>query len=268
LELTNLELTKKFKAYVRRCARAPKPKYSLPPGFSIMEDFQPQDVFIAAYPKSGNTWMQVIVAALSYGVSPLQCPDSVVQELVPDIHQKRVYKRFLPQMTFKTHHLPRPEYKKVISLVRDGRDVLVSYFHYLRALGRAADYERLATRGDVFGPWHEHVLRWKANPFEADVLVVRYEDLLSSPEVEIQRVSAFIGSHATAERIRDIAKETEFSIMQDREKKFGIDNPEWPKDKPFFREGRAKQFEKACDPAMLTRFTALSGAALQAYGYD
>ena len=112
----------------------------VPPGWQPIMATDPADVFIVAYPKSGITWLQNMVAATLYGLDPQRAPDSLVQELVPDVHYKQLYKRFRTPMVFKTHHLPRPEYRRVVYLLRDGRDVMVSYWHHLEALDNGESF--------------------------------------------------------------------------------------------------------------------------------
>src|SRR5207244_4155349 len=81
-----------------------------PPDTQPTTASHPHAVFLVAYPKSGITWLQAMVAGAIYGLDPQRAPDSLVQDLVPDVHYKRFYKRYRTSMFFKTHHLPRPEY--------------------------------------------------------------------------------------------------------------------------------------------------------------
>jgi hypothetical protein len=97
----------------------------------LTADFNPSDMFVAGYPKSGNTWVQYMMAGVLFGVDTRLAPDSLIQDLVPDVYFKRFYRRYLSSMFFKTHDLPKPNYRKVIYFVRDGRDVMVSYFSSL-----------------------------------------------------------------------------------------------------------------------------------------
>src|SRR5579862_9101604 len=109
------------------------------PELQSITDFDPKDIFVVAYPKSGVTWMQYLLAGLIFGIDARHAHDSLVQDLVPDVHQRTFYRRHMTPTFFKTHHLPQPEYRRVIYLVRDGRDVMVSYFHFLAATGQPRD---------------------------------------------------------------------------------------------------------------------------------
>jgi hypothetical protein len=102
----------------------------------LITDSDADDIFVAGYPRSGNTWMQYLLAGVIFGTDSRLTPDSLIQDLVPDVHYKRFYRRYRTPTFFKTHDLPQPRYRKVIYLVRDGRDAMVSYFHYLNALSK------------------------------------------------------------------------------------------------------------------------------------
>src|SRR2546423_3783309 len=92
------------------------------------------DVFLVSYPKSGNTWTRFLIANLLY---PECNPDFTnINELIPD--PEALSKRRLAQLPrpriIKTHQYYHPNYKNIICIVRDPRDVAVSeyYFHRKR----------------------------------------------------------------------------------------------------------------------------------------
>lgn len=95
-----------------------------------INESHPSDVFVAGYPKSGITWIQYLLAGLTCGVDASSAPDTLVQALVPDVGYQKFYMRFATPTFFRTHFLPQSSYRRVIYLVRDGRDVMVSYFSF------------------------------------------------------------------------------------------------------------------------------------------
>ena len=187
-------------------------------GWQPISEADPADVFIVAYPKSGSTWFQSLIAGAIYGLDPEQAPDSLTQDLVPDVHYKQLYKRYRTPTFFKSHHLPRPEYRRVVYLLRDGRDVMVSYLHHLRALGRSdLDFAEMIDSALFPCKWHEHVEQWTANPFAAHMLVIRYEDLQADaaqragPLLRVRR-----GARAMSPSWRGLPSRCSFAAMQRR----------------------------------------------------
>jgi aryl sulfotransferase len=156
-------------------------------------------VWIASYPKSGNTWVRFLVCNLVFG--PI---DSAVtlSRLAPDLHELRAIPGPPAQPTLmKTHfpytgNLPLAAHTAgAIYVVRDPADVMLSNFHYARrsgasaaevtdALDRYVD-SYLDARGDPrwlklgMGSWEENVRSWIGNKRDFPVVCVRYEDLLT-----------------------------------------------------------------------------------------
>ena len=230
----------------------------------------PTDIFIAGYPKSGNTWMQNLVAGVVYSLDPECLPDTLILDLVPDVHFCRYYRRYQTPMYFKTHHLPRADYRRVINLLRDGRDVMVSYYHHLRALsGDAVDFSEIVRTGRHLAPskWHDHVNAWRSNPFGAEILTVRYEDLLENPVKELHRVCDFAGIERSTEVLETVSRKSSFSKMREKEEKTGWANSSWPRSRFFVRRGEVGSFKDEMPKNVLSAFLAQAGDTLRACNY-
>lgn len=163
-------------------------------GLTPSEDVNTDDVFIAAYPGSGVTWLRLLVAGIAYGLDLDRTPYAVISDLIPG-RAAKYYQRVAHPMYFTGHYRPRLGLRRVIYLIRDGRDATLSNFHRLSLIpGREVTLEQLVTGGDTrAGTWHEHVEEWLANPFNADVLPIRYEDLKTDGVTELKRLSVFLG---------------------------------------------------------------------------
>src|SRR5690348_17690471 len=98
-------------------------------------------IWLASYPRSGNTFYRILLNHL-FGVStqsvyndPLFEERPELSELVGHAHNDRSLHELAssPRAYFvKTHELPNCDTYPAIYLVRDGRDALVSYAHYIR----------------------------------------------------------------------------------------------------------------------------------------
>jgi len=239
-------------------------------GLRSITDFDPKDVFVVGYPKSGNTWVQNLIAGAVYGVDLELTPDSLVQELIPDVHSKKVYKRYSSPVFFKSHAGPDPQYRRVIYLLRDGRDVMVSYYHYLRALKRDPIdlLELVQMRKGLFPcQWHEHVQRWLANPHQAEMLIVKYEDLKRNPMQELLRICAFADFTRSASALEHAIRKASFAAMQKREIALGWENARWPKDKLFVRRGEVGSYRDEMPPEVQKVFLREAKVVLQQTGY-
>jgi hypothetical protein len=242
-----------------------------PTPFTPIAATEPADVFIVAFPKSGMTWFQNLVVGTIYGLDAEQVPDTLVQDLVPDVAYKQSYKRYRTPMFFKSHHLPRPEYRRVVYLLRDGRDALVSFWHHLGALKQQlgpVDFLRMVQEGTHLPcKWQCHVAEWQANPFGAETLIIRYEDLQVAPVRELVRFCAFVGEAREPALLARVAEKCSFAAMRQREQRFGWDNANWPKDQPFVRRGVVGSYKDEMPADVLEAFLAEAGEILRQVGY-
>lgn len=236
-----------------------------------IKEFTKEDVFIVGFPKSGHTWFQNLVAGIIYGVDPEITPDTLIQELVPDVHYKRYYKRFQTPMFFKSHHLPQPEYRRVIYLLRDGRDAMVSYFHFHKALyGSKIDLLRMVATGEGLFPckWHDHVEQWLSNPYGAEMIVIKYENLLLQPIDELRTFCDFVGMKRSEDFLIRVVEKCSFSKMSKKEKESGWDNSAWPKEKSFVRRGEIGSYKDEMPPHVLKAFLEEAEVTLRKCGYE
>jgi hypothetical protein len=238
-------------------------------GLRPIRDTLPSDIFVCSYPRSGVTWFQNLIAGVVHGIDPSIAHDSLVQDLVPDVDYKQSFKRYGPTAYFKSHWLPQKQYRRVVYLLRDGRDVMVSYYHFLTALRGRIDFRRLV-QGDGLTPcqWHEHVEKWLANPFAAEMLVIRYEDLQADCVQQLQRFCAFAGLPRDPAFLRRVAEQAAFSKACEKERTQGWDNQSWPRDQAFVRRGAVGSHLDEMPPDVLSAFLQRARPALQRLCYS
>jgi hypothetical protein len=240
--------------------------------YSAAGEFDKDDVFIVGYPKSGNTWFRFLVAGVVYGVDLNYAPSHLVYDLVPDIHYLPFYKRYQTPMYFKSHHLPRPEYRKAIYLLRDGRDVMVSYLHHLTAIKGESILLSDLVENKIklpFGPWHVHVESWMQNPYDANIMTIRYENLINQPLNELHRFCEFLGIEREDSLLTQVIEKSSFASLQKKENEiqnFG-ETTRWPGTKNFFRRGKIGSYKDEMSPEILNMFMEKAGQTLRKYGY-
>lgn len=251
-------------AFVRAAVRLTRQATGLTP----INDHRVDDIFVVGFPKSGHTWVQYLLAGLLCGVDATRCSDALVQAIVPDIHANAGYRRYTQPMFFKSHHLPRPDYRRVIYLLRDGRDAMVSYFHFYNALFPAKDFPTLVrTTPDLPARWHEHVEAWLANPHGAELLVIKYEDSLRDATAQLRRICTFAHIEADDALLARTSEAASFANMRQREKHLGLRSPLWPKDKAFVRRGQAGSYRDEMPPEALALFLSEAEPTLRKMGY-
>lgn len=164
----------------------------------------PRDVFLASYPRSGNTWMRFL---LSEVLTQTEADFRDVGFAVADIRYYKKGSRLLGSgRIVKTHEPYRREYKKAIYFVRDPRDVAISYYEFDQCEESLDDFVQSFVDGkaNAFGPWCRHVSGWLHSPLVdlGNLLVIRYEDMRVDTEETLSHALKFLGVSATEEIIR------------------------------------------------------------------
>lgn len=172
------------------------------------------DVCLVAYPRSGGTWLRFLTGTLVHPENPVTFAN--LESTVPSIYHRPdwLLLRAARPRILKSHESYYSRHQKVIYIVRDPRDVAVSYYHYVikyRELPSGypmADYVPRFMREDFeaqFGPWNDHVSSWlQMRQGQPDFLFLRYEDLLADPMTELGRIADFMGITATTSRLRQV----------------------------------------------------------------
>lgn len=242
-------------------------------GFVPIGEVGDEDVYIIGFPKSGHTWMQYILTSLVYGVSPEALRDSIVQEFVPDVHVRKYYKRYHERAIFKSHDLPAPHHKNVIYLVRDGRDAMVSYYEmYRKVINQNVSLEEMIKLDKNVFPcsWRKHINAWLVeNPFSINLLVVKYEDLLTNPIHELGRISSFLKLTKNDDVLGEIIKYTHIDVLRAKAKEHGMAHKvlNSPSGFEFFRKGKVKSYLVEMNQDLAADFLKRSENELALLGY-
>jgi sulfotransferase family protein len=164
-------------------------------------------VWLASFPRSGNTFLRIVLHRL-YGVrtSTVYDVDGVAERLGKDLIGFTDRAGSLSDMRadvepyfVKTHRqrdADVDEDDRAICLVRDGRDALVSWARQASEVDPKT-YEdelrskilRVSTAGT--GSWGTNVLSW-LRPTAAHRVVLRYEDLIRDPYAAVTPILATV----------------------------------------------------------------------------
>lgn len=239
----------------------------------------PDDTFLVSYPRSGNTWTRFLISHL---LSPGKEFDSAsLANEIPNIYSfgDRALKRVERPRVLKSHESYDPRYLRVIYLVRDPRDVVVSYFHYRRRMGELNDEASLFEfaerfmKGQVgnFGSWSDHVTGWLSVPSgNAKILMVKYEDLIEDTIRELRRISEFLALERTDTEFRSAVELSQFERLRRLEAESSGKFPVKRKvhaEVPFFRKGRRDGWKKEISPDLADQIVHTFRSAMETAGY-
>jgi hypothetical protein len=227
------------------------------------------DVFICSYPKSGNTWVRFLLANL---LRPdLEISFRNLDEIVPDLHRRRIASKIdaLPSPRFIKHHFRQfGGWSAYVYIVRDGRDAMVSYYHYEQQAGRfSGSFSEFLAAKHKFGAWHEHVSAALARSRERpdSFLVLRYENLQLDPVGCTRSLAKFCGIGVDSTVIDRAVARSEVDTLRRLERDHG---PETPRSTgSFFRSGRRGEWEEWFGPKELELFHSQAGPVLEQLGY-
>lgn len=243
-------------------------------------DVFPDDIFVLSYPKSGNTWTRFLIANLVY---PDQSPDFTnINELVPD--PEALSKRRLAQMRrprlIKSHQYYHPDYKNIIFIVRDPRDVAVSEYYFHRKRRAYADGLRMEEHVTQFvsgstteyGSWGQNTASWLATRAETPrFLILRYEDMIENTARELRKVANFMGIEASAKRVALAVERSSADSMRELEKSQALSwssTKETRQDIPFVRAAKAGGWREELPEASVALIEQAWGPVMEYLGYD
>ena len=195
------------------------------------EKFTPseKDIYLVSYPRSGNTWMRVMLAELLYGESGQSLAE--LGYYMPDSKKLQSIKNTVKSNfhIIKTHDpfmllRPSEKFRKVIYLIRDPRDVVISWHRFSAVSYYKNDLNQFVIEwvtGRIYpSSWSEHVSSWTGPGYERlnnDICVIKYEDLLEDTYSNLRRVVDFIELKKNEDELTNAIKKASKQSMREKE---------------------------------------------------
>lgn len=227
-------------------------------------------VLVSEFPKSGGSWFgQMLSDALKLPFPRNKSPK-------------------LEKCIMHGHYLHHSNYNKVICVMRDGRDIMVSaYYHYLIENNRNPSFavkawrkkvpfenydnieenlpefiEHMFTQYKVAGnviTWSDFVNSYIDNP---KTIFVKYEDLLIDPVLQLQKAIKFLGEPEVPESdLNNIVLKYSFKTLSNRE-------PGQEDNTKFLRKGISGDWKNNFSKRACEVFDKFGGEELIRIGYE
>ncbi|MDA9707031.1 sulfotransferase domain-containing protein [Candidatus Pelagibacter sp.] len=251
-------------------------------------------IWIASYPKSGNTWMRLFIKSYfnpqnkKFSLNRHEDDPFLIQTFPTEgkfdelkikyedffeISKNWINLQSLINLNNKTNYLKTHNAMCTINnnkftnihntlgaiyVVRDPRDVLVSYSNYMdKSIDETIEillsddtyeygnFKDKGYRKSLIGSWSSHYNSWK-NYKSKETIIVKYEDMLYKSNSTFLRVLNYIGKINNIEidknKMYQAIEETSFENLKKLEKSEGFKSN--VSKNPFFRKGRVGDWKE------------------------
>ena len=227
-------------------------------------------IHVVEYPKSGGTWLTQLLSDYLGIYYP--------RNVVPKFRKSVIH----------GHYEYNSAFNKTICVIRDGRDIAVSYYHHM-LLGNEKIPKRITTANrkklgfknpeDVKANlpefirylnedytrrfnrhrWHDFVESYSK---EQDVLMVKYEDMLADTSSVLIKCLEFLGEKEVDNERLGLTIE-KYSFKRQSQREAGEENK-----KSFLRKGISGDWKNYFTPEAVNVFKQYSGECLLELGYE
>lgn len=236
------------------------------------------DVFLCTYPKSGTTWLGFLLAQVLKPDEAEPLDLKSFGKYVPDVnllYTKRGslarYADLADPRFFLCHATHDAKLAKVVYVVRDPRDTMVSYWHYRKFLSPDFNQslgEYLAGTDHWPCDWDAHVAGWLLPRRHPGLLLVKYEDLHRDAAAVLRGVLEFAGVEVSADRIAAAVEASGFDRMRAAEDRGGVHGKAGDPNERFVRKGRVGGWRDELGNAELRILERKYGDVMRRIGYE
>jgi len=241
----------------------------------------PDDTFLVSFPRSGNTWTRFLVCNLLNPDDPVNFAQ--LESRIPEIYfvTDRKLRQFPRPRVIKSHECFDPRYKRIIYIVRDPRDVFISYYEFQlkrRVVSDDCSLEQFLPRfmeseiEPKTGSWRDHVVSWTATRGgQNNFLLLRYEDMIADTHKESTKIASFLDLDCDPERIARAVTLSTADRMRKLEKEQA---GQWSatkktrQDKPFVRKATAGGWKSSLPERCVVQIEAAWGDVMRSVGYE
>jgi hypothetical protein len=242
----------------------------------------PDDTFLVSYPRSGNTWTRFLIANLVYPERNVSFAN--IEQLIPDSasQSNRALKRTPRPRIIKTHQYFDHRYPKTIYIVRDPRDIALSYYDFQRRSRQIEDGYELERYVDDFvsgrlnsadwGTWGENVASWVyTRGHRKEFLLLRYEDMIKDTASELARIAVFLGvepSTAELHKTIELSSADRMRKLEKLEALQWIGTRDHRKDIPFVGKARSGGWRTSLPERSVHQIESAWGELMTVLGYE
>ncbi len=251
------------------------------------------NVCVIEYPRSGANWLLKMLSSYlrvpyrDLDKNPESITGSLLKKLVniPPLARFNTIKCLNPlkhlEKTHVFHNILSSTNKKIIYVIRDPRDVMVSYYHHEKHFARTVlkrqtefrfDDElsvndelsayikyRFETKSFPYLNWSEHVKKALNDP---RILFIKYEELLTDPSAQMAKAIDFLKLKINQKRIASIVSHHAFEKEKRRLKE---DRQEYS---IHLRKGVSGEWKEIFNKEMLEYIYAHGGEQMRIFEYE
>lgn len=210
------------------------------------------DIFIATTPRSGTTWMQTIVYALLNNGRGFDenLDDFIARNPFLEMYGSETIETMPRPGVIKTHllfeHIPYHPNAKYICVVRNPKDVCVSFYRFITSLnnqsavnGLTFDYvfEQFLAGQTAHADYFDYLLSYWEHRDDPNVLFILYEDMKANIRSTILRLANFLNIHINKNLLERTIFVTAFDYLKQKRYNEQIVRSDTTKSFKFIRKG-------------------------------